>query len=626
MTSKDTTRDFEALLEYLKRSRGFDFTGYKRSTLMRRIRKQMQAVGVSDFDAYADYLEVHPEEFGDLFNIILINVTSFFRDSQAWSCVAEEIVPKLLLAKRADEPIRVWSAGCASGEEPYTIAMVLAEAMGTEAFRDRVKIYATDVDEDALTKARQATYSLREVGSIPAPLLERYFEEAKGRYTFRKDLRRSVIFGRHDLIQDAPISRVDLLSCRNVLMYFNAETQARVLARFHFALSDGGVLFLGKAEMLLTHFNTFSPVDLKRRVFVKASKGNLRDRLLLVVRGAGNEETVESLVGQVRLREAAFEAGPVAQIVVDTEGRLVLANEQARTLFGIISREIGRPLQDLEVSYRPVELRSRIEQVNADRKPLALRDIEWLRAESGVAFFDIEIVPLLDNGSNLGVTVSFIDVTRYKRLQEELLHSSQELETAYEELQSTNEELETTNEELQSTIEELETTNEELQSTNEELETMNEELQSTNEELQTINEELRLRSEERNSVNAFIESILASLRSGVAVANRDLMVQIWNQRAEDLWGLRQDEVLGKNLLNLDIGLPLERLRRPLRACLAGEATQHDETLDAVNRRGRSIRCMVSIAPLVGSEQEIRGVILLMDETEASAASQGEQGP
>ncbi|HZQ35295.1 MAG TPA: CheR family methyltransferase [Dehalococcoidia bacterium] len=624
MTGKDTTHEFEALLGYLKRSRGFDFSGYKRATLMRRIRKQMQSVGVDDFDAYVDYLEVHPEEFGALFNGILINVTTFFRDPPAWTYVADEIVPRLLLSKRPEEPIRVWSAGCASGEEPYTIAMLLVEAMGVEAFRERVKLYATDIDEDALTRARQGTYSLREVGNIPAPLLERYFDEAKGRYTFRKDLRRCVIFGRHDLIQDAPISRVDLLSCRNVLMYFNAETQARVLARFHFALGEGGVLFLGKAEMLLTHAHTFSPIDLKRRVFIKASKGNLRDRLLLVVRGAGNEETVETLVRQVRLREAAFEAGSVAQMVVDTEGRLVLANEHARGLFGIASRDVGRPLQDLEVSYRPVELRSRIEQAHAERKPFLMRDVEWSRGESGIAYYDIELVPLYDNGSTLGVTISFVDVTRYKRLQEELLHSSQELETAYEELQSTNEELETTNEELQSTVEELETTNEELQSTNEELETMNEELQSTNEELQTINDELRLRSEERNSVNAFLESILASLRSGVAVANRDLMVQIWNGRAEDLWGLRQDEVLGKNLLNLDIGLPLERLRRPLRACLAGELPQHTETLEAISRRGRSIHCLLSIAPLVGSEQEIRGVILLMDESDAPGVSPGDQ--
>ena len=151
------------------------------------------------------------------------------------------------------QPLRVWSAGCASGEEAYTLAMVLAEMLGPTEFRDRVKIYATDVDEEALTQARQASYTEREVRGVPPELLERYFEPTGGRYVFRKDLRRSVIFGRNDLVQDAPISRIDLLVCRNTLMYFNAETQARILARFHFALADGGVLFLGKAEMLLSH-------------------------------------------------------------------------------------------------------------------------------------------------------------------------------------------------------------------------------------------------------------------------------------------------------------------------------------------------------------------------------------
>jgi two-component system CheB/CheR fusion protein len=289
MTTRDSARAFESLLEHLKRSRGFDFTGYKRATLMRRIRKQMQQSGVSEFDDYVDYLEVHPEEFGKLFNGILINVTDFFRDSSAWGYLAQEIVPRLLLARRADEPVRVWSAGCASGEEPYTLAMLLCEAMGVDQFCNRVKIYATDIDEDALARARQGSYALREVASIPAELLDRYFEPGKGRYTFRKDLRRCVIFGRHDLIQDAPISRIDLLVCRNTLMYFNTETQARVLARIHFAVADGGVLFLGKAEMLLTHTNIFSPIDLKRRVFVKASRGNLRERMLMVARGAVSE-------------------------------------------------------------------------------------------------------------------------------------------------------------------------------------------------------------------------------------------------------------------------------------------------------------------------------------------------
>ncbi|MGH7621484.1 MAG: CheR family methyltransferase, partial [Gemmatimonadaceae bacterium] len=249
--------DFDTLLDYLKRTRGFDFTGYKRASLERRIAKRMQMVGVPGFAEYTDYLEVHPEEFSGLFNTVLINVTSFFRDQSTWEFIAQSVVPDLLSRRNGDQQIRVWSAGCASGEEAYTLAMIFAEAIGLDAFREQVKIYATDVDDEALARARQATYSAREVADVPPALLEKYFEEAEGHYLFRKDLRRHLIFGRHDLIQDAPISRVDMLVCRNTLMYFNAETQTRILTRFQFALNDHGVLFLGRAETLLTHANTF---------------------------------------------------------------------------------------------------------------------------------------------------------------------------------------------------------------------------------------------------------------------------------------------------------------------------------------------------------------------------------
>jgi two-component system CheB/CheR fusion protein len=213
------------------------------------------------------------------------------------------------------------------------------------------------------------------------------------------------------------------------------------------------------------------------------------------------------------------------------------------------------------------------------------------------------------------VSITFTDTSQYQRLQDDLERSTHELETAYEELQSTNEELETTNEELQSTVEELETTNEELQSTNEELETMNEELQSTNEELQTINDELRQRTEDLNQANAFLQSILTSMRAAVVVLDRNLSTLIWNYRAEDLWGLRSDEVLGQSFLNLDIGLPVEALRGPMRACLAGERDHQEVVLDATNRRGKTIQCRVACTPLTNPDGERQGVILLMEEVE-----------
>lgn len=613
----EQSSDLEALLEFLRRARGFDFTGYKRASLERRIAKRMQSVGCASFTDYLDYLEVRPDEFAALFNTVLINVTCFFRDADTWDFLSESVVPGILARRQPGMPIRIWSAGCASGEEAYTLAMIFAEAVGLDAFQNDVKIYATDLDEEALAKARQGTYTEREVTDIPPALLDKYFERLDGRYSFRKDLRRHVIFGRHDLIQDAPISRVDLLVCRNTLMYFNAETQARILTRFQFALQDNGVLFLGRAETLMTQGGAFAPIDLKRRISSKipSASASLRERLVLLAQQS--RSGVAPIGAHGELREAAFDAVPTAQLLVDVNGTLVLANERARELFTISFTDIGRPLQDLKISYRPAELRSAIDQVYTDRRPIVLRDVEWPAAGAEARWLDIHISALVEiaDGNLLGASIAFNDTSEAKRLQRELEQVHQALETAYEELQSTNEELETTNEELQSTVEELETTNEELQSTNEELETMNEELQSTNEELETMNDELRLRGDELNQVNSFLESILTSLRGAVVVVDAELRILVWNPGAEDLWGLREDELRGKHVLGLDIGLPIERLKPLMQACLAGTRNNASITLDAINRRGRAIACRVTATPLLTRHQSIHGVILIMDDAD-----------
>jgi two-component system, chemotaxis family, CheB/CheR fusion protein len=611
VAEQDVDRDLEVLLDYLRRSRGFDFTGYKRTSLSRRIDKRMQAVGADGYLSYLDHLEVDPEEFTHLFNTILINVTSFFRDPQTWDFLRAEILPRLAEGKPDGEPIRMWSAGCASGEEAYSLAMATAEALGPDVVRDRVKIYATDVDDEALNQARQARYSTREVEGVSPELLERYFEGNGNGHVFSKDLRRSVIFGRHDLIQDAPISRIDLLVCRNTLMYLNSETQSHVLARFSFALREGGYLLLGKAEMLLAHSNLFTSVDLKRRVFQKVPGATLRERLMVLTdagRPVGNSGTRED-----RVRNAALEASPEAQIVVDAGGYLTIANSRARELFNLSLEDLNRPFQDLEVSYRPLELRSKIQHVYVERRPSQVYEVEWPTASGEVAHLEVQVAPLVDeNQVLLGASIGFADVTRSRRYKEELEHANQGLEDAYAELQSTNEELETTNEELQSTVEELETTNEELQSTNEELETMNEEMQSTNEELQTINDELGQRTSELNQLNAFLESIWAGLGGAVVVLDPDLRVLVWNHGSEDLWGVRQDEVQGQHFLNLDIGLPVDEVRPALREAMSAGNGSRSTMVDATNRRGRPLRCRVTCSPLVDADKTVRGVIVVVE--------------
>jgi two-component system, chemotaxis family, CheB/CheR fusion protein len=602
--------EFERLLTHLKNTRGFDFTAYKRSTLTRRVEKRLAAVGVESYSDYLDYLEVHQDEFIQLFNSILINVTSFFRDAEAFDYLRAAVVPKVIAGSNGGD-VRIWSAGCASGEECYSVAILFAEAMGSDAFRERVKIYATDVDEDALVSARQATYTDHQMEDVPEDLRAKYFDRQNGRFVFKKDLRRSVIFGRHDLLDDAPISRVDLLLCRNTLMYFNHEAQAKIVQRFHFALREGGFLVLGKAEMLLNFIGAFGPVDLKQRVFMRLRVELGADRLLT---GYPEREERMLLTGpHARVREISFDQDPTAQFVVDMKSHLLLANARARALFGLTRGDLGRPLQDLEVSYRPVELRSCIDQAHESRQVVHVREASWPTPGGEPRYFNVQITPIVDAAdASLGSKVIFTDVTRQHELQDELQQSRQELETAYEELQSTNEELETTNEELQSTVEELETTNEELQSTNEELETMNEELQSTNEELETVNDELRQRGTDLSRSNVFLGGILRSVPLAVIVLDEQLQVELWNDVAADLWGLRADEVNGNHFFGLDIGLPVEQLKQPIAALMRHGDQRVDTQIDAMNRRGRNIRLHVQCVSL-GSGEQGKGVIILMQE-------------
>jgi two-component system, chemotaxis family, CheB/CheR fusion protein len=615
---------FEALLEFLKRSRGFDFTGYKRTTLERRLRRRMDALDCKGYGDYLDYLEVHPDEFAELFDTLLINVTEFFRDPPAWEHLREEVLPEALAGKPPHEQVRVWSAGCASGEEAYSAAIVLAEILGVDAYLDRVKIYATDVDEDALSTARLATYTRKQAESIPEQLRERYFESADRRLAFRRDLRRNVIFGRNNLIQDAPISRLDLLMCRNTLMYFNAETQGRILRHFHFALGNRGFLMLGKSEMMISHRDLFEATDIRKRIF-RPVGGTPSFQRRIASLASGDPAGLPLSEDERLSRDAALEGAASPQLIVSQQGRLTFANLAARTLFGIALDDLARPFSDLAVSYQPVELRGSVDQALSERRRITVGEVR-VKPEEGVErSFNVTVSPLQSNGAELlGVAIVFEDATRYLVLQRELESHRRDLELAYEELQSTIDELETTNEELQSANEELQTTNEELQSTNEELQTTNEELQSTNEELETINDELRDRTSELNRVNDFLEAILTSLGVGVALLDREQRVQLWNEHAENLWGLRASEAVDQHLLALDIGLPVERLAAPLRAVIAGTSKRGEVELDAVNRRGRSIVCTTTILPLPAgaSDGAVAGAIVLMEDGHSGPARDG----
>ena len=603
--------ELDALLTYIHERRNFDFRGYKKASLSRRVFKRMQAVEAEDYERYMEILEANPGEFAELFNTILINTTSLSRDPEAWTALKEQVLPALARQIETDEPIRVWSAGCASGEEPYTLAVLMAEMLGEEDFRRSVKIYATDADNDALTTARHGRYRTQDlIDAFGEDRTNRFFEPSDGYGVFRSDLRRALIFGRHDLLSDPPISRIDLMVCRNTLMYFTSDVQKQILTNFHFALKPGGFLFLGKSETLASRTAMFEVVDLRQHLFRKQGSPNSSGP----PPPANGTATKATTLGS-RSTESAFDINPIPQVVVGGRSMLLTANREARRLLSLGSSHVGRPLRQIGTS-RFTDLVEPIERVLRERRPLTVHDLVWDRGAAGKeTVFDVLLTPLDTDGS---AVASFVDISRYYSLRNELKRSEREVETAYEELQSTVEELETTNEELQSTNEELETTNEELHSTNEELETMNEELQSTNEELETINNELRDRNIEIDDLNQFLQSILSSLKSAVIVLNNDMEVRAWNKQAEELWGLRAEEVMGQHFLNLDIGYPVADLRQPIRACLARRSEREELVEQAVNRRGKAISCTAVVSPLIARQVGI-GVILMMEATAAENA-------
>ena len=610
--------EFESLLQYIQESRSLDFRGYKRTSLRRRIALRMESIGADDFPAYRAHLEAQPSEFEDLLNTVLINVTSFFRDTEAWEVLKKEVIPQIIGNAEDGRALRVWSVGCASGEEPYSIAMLLADAMGTADFCRRVKIYATDLDEEALKAARLATYSPRDVENVPPEYLARFFERTNNHYVFERELRKCVIFGRHNVVHDAPISRIDLLTCRNLLIYLEAETQGIVLPRLHYALNRDGFLFLGKAETQLARSSMFKPVEMKHRIFEKVPQEWRRP-----IGGSFTSPRLTRFdlpLPDARLLESVVNEFTNAVLVVDEHGEVALANTPARMLLGVGEADIGRPFQDLPISYRPIELRGPIDEVFRERRGLRLDDQEYRLNQSEVMRLMIDLRPLLrPDGSVHAVMLTFHDQTRVHTLQRELEAAQENLEQSIEELQSANEELETTNEELQSTNEELETTNEELQSTNEELETLNEEARSSNEEMESVNEELRIQAEQAAGYRIHLESVLRAMNGGIIVADSKRIIRSWNRWSENTWGLRSEEVIGTSLEALDIGLPIHQLREDLSSVQSGRTEQTEHQLEGLDRRGRRILCQVRVTSLQDEDSQSHGLVLMFrDITEERA--------
>jgi two-component system, chemotaxis family, CheB/CheR fusion protein len=627
--------ELEILLRFIRDTRGFDFTGYKRSSIGRRVRRRMQEVGYDSIFDYRALLEADVDEFTALFNTILINLTGFFRDAGAWKYLETHIVPLILERHPDDDPIRVWSAGCATGEEPYTLAMVFANALGINDAARRVKIYATDIDLDALAQARSGVYPEKSLADVPEEQRHQYFlpDSHRRGSVIIPPLRRTVVFGRLDLTRDPPISRVDLLACRNTLMYLNAETQSFVIPRLHYALRDGGCLFLGRAEMVLRGgAGRFTPISLKHRIFVAMpqfvphppepprSARRPFDIAPLDEPDRLPQRDV-SLLGRADAEEFA------AELLVDARGNLVGANEYAHTVLGLHRSDVARPFSELPIASSAIDLKRPLEEVLAEGRSRDLGNVSLEQSDGTTLEMSVRMLPIPGDGSTTnGVAITFADTRASVRLREGYRQMHEELETAYEELQSTNEELVTSNEELQSSYEELETSNEELQSANEELETTNEELRSSNEELEQANIDLKSTTEAVEHLNTTLvdanrelirfsglhRQVMDNFPAAIVVLNSHLLVEEWNHAATALWGLTEPQVAGEPFFGLDMGLPLERLQDPVRATRQPGATPAMLEVMATDTNGEAFTCRVKVLPVSGGQPETAAMLIMED--------------
>jgi two-component system CheB/CheR fusion protein len=569
----DDERLLQVFLDQLRERSGIDFASYKRATILRRLQRRMAATGTTRLREYTRYVQANPEEFQRLTSSFLIKVTEFFRDTDLFAYLQKEVVPRLIAeARDREHELRIWSAGCATGEEAYSLAILVSEALGDELQSFNVRIFATDVDAEAVSFARRGLYPGSALAGTPDDILDRYFNRVGDHFEVRKRIRALTVFGQHDLGQRAPFPRVDLALCRNVLIYFTTELQRRSLQLFAFSLRDGGYLVLGKAESTTPLSDSFVLEQPRLKVYRRQGErvlippARIRDSTPLMPQRMAPRRTIWSEPPGIRstrelLRtptpsekaETLLLRLPVGLVLIDRQYDIQTINAAARRLLAIH----GPAVHDDFIHQLPEsiagDLRAAVDAAFRGETVTTVHELPLPRLEASESHW-VEVIsqPVVAEHSiaTEQVMILVTDVTtrilELLGLQEqaqalqserdrvveqgrvladanaELTDANQELSTANAELRSTNEELLVANEEVQAATEEVETLNEELQATNEELETLNEELQATVEELNTTNDDLQARSLELQE-SAFA---LASQRSQTEMEQKGLQAMI----------------------------------------------------------------------------------------------------
>lgn len=612
---------YAPVLEIIRSKCGVDFSQYKSSTIQRRITKYMSSLGAKDIKEFIDLLQKRPIEVERLSQELLVSVTSFFRDPPAFDELKRQI-EKIVQAKQPGDDVRAWVAGCATGEEAYSVAMLLLEASERLGKSVGLKVFATDLDHDAIFDARRGLYSAQAIETVPPDLRQKYFSQSGSSHEVSKRLRDTVVFAKQDLAQNPPFVKIDLITCRNVLIYFETKLQKRTLEVFHYALAQGGILFLGKSEGIAAVSNLFASVSRNEKIYVKL---DVPSRMLTLPRSGpmGDRSFGLPLRRQPmgpslaeRAYERIFKAKQMAAAVINEDGTVLQMMGDVSPYLGFHTGQVESKLQNLLPRGIGIEIPILIRKARNEGKAFRSRLLQHLEGDGRT--FTMVVRPLFESHQSEDAKALFVvSFEARKKVRSEkpveragdqdvpnrMAELEQELFVTREHLQTVIEELGISNEELQSVNEELSSTNEELQASSEELETTNEELQSSNEELTTLNEQLSVKSAEMKALNASLENIQSSINAPLILLDQQKRVVRFNHDSLKIFNFGPGDV-GRPITQISANCELPDFEQKLEASIV-QAKVSEEIVEI-----GPLLYQMRILPCYDESRNIVGAILI----------------
>ncbi|UXH37783.1 CheR family methyltransferase [Pseudomonas promysalinigenes] len=612
----------DEILLQLRNATGHDFQHYKRATVLRRIERRLHVTGQTDLQGYLRYLEQNSSEAEALLGDMLIGVTNFFRDREAFESLERHVLPQLVSERGDNREIRVWSAGCSTGEEAYSLAMLVCEQLTLEKRDSKVQVFATDLDARAISTARAASYPEAIVTDVPPTRLRQFFVKEDQHYRVRKEVREKVLFARHNLLSDPPFSQIDLIVCRNLLIYLDREIQHDILQMFHYALRSGGYLFLGTSESADVVGDLFTPVDKRNRIFrardvSAATRSSSRQLPRSNFKGVVQEQQIkakpERKPSYAEMHHRALARRTLPSLIIDGDGSILHMSEGIGRYLQLAAGEPSRNLLSLVLPSLRLALRTTLFQARQGTEAVTSRPVDLGEGEERQQV-EITVQPYKDEFSAGECLLVVFEVRTpdptlplpgvIRQTDSMVLHNlERELLRTRLQLQETIEQSEVSSEELTASNEEMQAINEELRSASEELETSKEELQSINEELLTVNYELKNKVEETDKVNDYLSNLIASTDIATVFVDRNLHIRWFTPRATDLFNMLPVDT-GRSLLDITHRLDYPALADDAHSVAKGETTIERE-IGAQDNHWYLARLL----PYRSSEQKIDGTVL-----------------